>query len=248
MNIKKILSGLALGVAVCGCMGGSFSSNFVTLCNFEYSNVGASPWVDSVMFAQEFADQSGSLIFHNKQSVDKDIHTGGFAISVLRDTTFKEGYVKSFYSVADTSKMTKKGNGFVVYYDNPRTSLMPDHAMTFQFYKNGTCTPNSMYRCNTNYVANAALFGVPGCPKFQAGDYIKLRITGINEGKTTGSTEVDLVNYSDKGLTLVRGWKKVELDKIGAFQYLDLNILSNREDAPRYCCIDSFMASITISD
>ena len=52
MNIKKILSGLALGVAVCGCMGGSFSSNFVTLCNFEYSNVGASPWVDSVMFAQ----------------------------------------------------------------------------------------------------------------------------------------------------------------------------------------------------
>ena len=55
MNIKKILSGLALGVAVCGCMGGSFSSNFVTLCNFEYSNVGASPWVDSVMFAQECA-------------------------------------------------------------------------------------------------------------------------------------------------------------------------------------------------
>lgn len=246
MNIRKIFGWLALGAVVCGCMSGSFSSEFVAMCTFEYSDQQQVFGKDSIYCASEFAEGQSSLIFHNK--TDNGTFSGGFLISLLRDTTFEPGYVKSYYSVADTSKNTRKGNGFVVYYDNARKSQMPEHSMTFQYYANGSCTLTSMYVCNTNHVANAALYGVPGCPAFKEGDYMKLKITGILDGKSTGSVETDLVTFGDKGLELVRGWKRVELNRIGSFQYLDLSIETNRDDAPRYCCIDNIMANISISD
>lgn len=246
MNPKKLLSMAAIAAATCSCMNGNFKSEFRTFCTFDYSD--QSMYKDSIYFETPFSEGSQTLTFHNKLNSDNEF-TGGFLLSLKKDSDFSKGHFESLYSVADTSKNKSNiANGFAVYYDNTSKSKMPEHSITFVYNATGTCTPTTVSVSNTNYVANLIINGTQGISKFNEGDWLKLTIIGYRDGVKTGSTEIALAEYAEKGLQVLKGWTKLDLTKVGSFQYLDFKIDSNRDDIPRYCCIDNFIADIVITD
>ena len=76
---------------------------------------------------------------------------------------------------------------------------------------------------------------------------MKLTITGKRGTTTTGTVSVDLAKYDEKGLTVLTDWTAVPTDKLGAVEYIDLSIESNRYDIPTYCCIDNVFADVSLS-
>lgn len=242
--VLSCIVGLALATAGCN-IKGSYKSNFISLCNFNYTDVESTYGPDSLYFESVIPDPSGSMTFNNKLN-EINGFGGGFLLSALRDTTFKAGYFKSAYSVADTSKATLKDNGFAVYSENLDKNYMPAHSISFIYSDIGQCTARGVQVCNTNKLANIIMFGAGGVPKFEVGDYLTVKFTGYLGTSVTGSVEEKLAECTGSGLTLLRGWKTVDLTKIGSFTNIEISFVSNRDDLPHDVCVDNFIASVNI--
>ncbi len=158
---------------------------------------------------------------------------------------YKEGYMpKSPFYVADTTGAAKSAC-YAVFYDN--RGRMPEHSIEFVSRANGTCIPIGLYVVNTNLVVNTVKFGTSYGPAFKQGDWMKLTITGKRGTTTTGTVSVDLAKYDEKGLMVLTDWTAVPTDKLGAVEYIDISIESNRYDIPTYCCIDNVVADVSLS-
>ena len=109
--------------------------------------------------------------------------------------------------------------------------------------------PKLMSVCNTNYVVNTVLYGSSYCRAFETGDYIKLTIKAYLDGVQSGETvEVKLVDYAESDLKIIDSWKRVDISKLGDFDYMIFEMESNVPSAPLYCCIDGLLCSVAIEN
>lgn len=262
MKISTVICGVSALFLAASCLdGGSFKSNYNEYCSFEFSDVSTLYGNDSLYFETDFPQSASnqSLAFRGKRNggeTDKitDIHDfrGGFLLSLLRDTLVCEGHIsenpyRSMYStVADTTG-AENSKGFAVfqYLDG----YMPSESVSFLLTAYGTCLPKLMSVCNTNYVANTVKYGNTYCRAFEQGDYIKLIIkTYLSKVQSGETVEVKLVDYDESGLNVIDNWKRVDLSKLGDFDYMIFEMESNVPSAPLYCCIDGMLCSVAIEN
>lgn len=259
MKLSNVICGAAVAFLAASCIGGgTFKSQYNEYCSFEFSNVTSLYGEDSLYFKTDFPQSANnqSLAFHGKRNGDKieDLYDfrGGFILSLLRDTLVYDGHIsenerRSTYStVADTTG-ADNSKGFAIF--QYMEGYMPAQSVSFLLTAYGTCMPKLMSVCNTNYVVNTVLYGNSRCRAFEQGDYIKLIVKSYLDGVQSGETvEVKLVDYAETGLKIIDSWKRVEISKLGDFDYLIFEMESNVPSAPLYCCIDGMLFSVAIEN
>lgn len=250
MKLTHFLSTVFAVTVLSSCVKGSMSQEFTAYCSFEKYDVAQVFGKDSVFFKSDFAEGGlSSIIFYGKRDGDPLKFRGGIMMSLLKDTTYKAGHFteKSLYSVASDTTGAFDSKGFAIFYDSK--SNMPEHTVGFAYAKSEYTSYCSLLRimvANTNYMVNLIKFGNGNIPAFQQGDVLTLKIKGIRGGTETSSASFTLAKYDGNGLSVVTGWKSMDVSKIGTFDYLDFSLESNRSDFPLYCCIDELAASVSI--
>ena len=230
-------------ISAFSCVKGSYQTSYRAICTFETADT-VKDFSNGIYNKSDIYQGGGVLKFCSKRTDDGEF-TGGFAVCCRKDTIYKEGYMpKSPFYVADTTGAAKSAC-YAVFYDN--RGRMPEHSIEFVSRANGTCIPIGLYVVNTNLVVNTVKFGTSYGPAFKQGDWMKLTITGKRGTTTTGTVSVDLAKYDEKGLTVLTDWTAVPTDKLGAVEYIDLSIETNRYDIPTYCCIDNVVADVSLS-
>ena len=230
-------------ISAFSCVKGSYQTSYRAICTFEPADT-VHDFSNGIYNKSDIYQGGGVLKFCSKRTDDGEF-TGGFAVCCRKDTIYKEGYMpKSPFYVADTTGAAKSAC-YAVFYDN--RGRMPEHSIEFVSRANGTCIPIGLYVVNTNLVVNTVKFGTSYGPAFKQGDWMKLTITGKRGTTTTGTVSMDLAKYDEKGLTVLTDWTAVPTDKLGAVEYIDLSIESNRYDIPTYCCIDNVVADVSLS-
>ena len=138
-------------------------------------------------------------------------------------------------------KDTVNNNSYMVFYQNPDSSKMPEHDVLFMIQENGACQAQVCYVNNTSYVAYKA------AQTFAPGDRITLTATGYLKGAKTGEASMMLADFSAQKDSIVSKWTAFDLTKLGVFDAVDFNVASTNEEVPAYFCMDNFAAQITIS-
>lgn len=133
-----------------------------------------------------------------------------------------------------------QGNIYTVFYQNSDKEKMPEHAVSFPYLENGTCTMGGCYITNTVEVYEYVK------QNFTLGDRLSVKATGYLEGKKTGEVELDLADFSAKKDSIVSTWTPFELTKLGAVEYVDFEIISTKPDVPAYFCMDNMVAEINL--
>lgn len=262
MKLSTAFLSIAASAILVSCIGdGGFKSKYNEYCSFEFSNVTSLYGPDSLYFETDFPSPNQALAFRgeritnglNGETIDNiNDFRGGFILSLLRDTKVCEGHIeqdehRSKYStVADTTGAdNSKGFAIFKYLDG----YMPAQSVSFLYTAYGTCMPKLMSVCNTNYVVNTVLYGNSYCRAFETGDYIKLTIKAYLDGAQSGETvEVKLVDYAESDLKIIDSWKRVDISKLGDFDYLIFEMSSNVPSAPLYCCVDGMLCSVDIEN
>lgn len=228
-----------------------FSQTALVEANFEYNAVEFD--ADSLFYKTKFGDGLGwgSLGFMHKVDTLNWTFEGGVLLS--RKKGFK-------YDPADTASLAKSDslvfaqdryrvnavkskvdeNSYLVYYQNPDSSKMPEHDVIFLIQENGTCTARQCFVNNTSYVAYKV------AQTFQPGDRLTLRATGYLKGAKTGEASISLADFSAQKDSIVHNWTSFDLSKLGVYDAIDFDLLSTREDTPAYFCMDYFTASVTV--
>lgn len=260
MTRKHVFSAVVLLTVLTGCLKGSYE-----MSDYIGSDLDALDRLyiierDSVYNILPFVDR-GYIGYNNRhrdydaavdgEDASEDIRqygtfTGGFSISMKCDTIVKPGHVtRSPFCVADST-----GNGrsevFAVYYQNPDDSKNPEHDLVYLAGGIGSCTPAGCFVQNTNLVANIIVNGTEDIPPFAQGDYLKLTATAIVGDAVSGTAEIYLANYTEKGLSILDKWTEFPLTEIRDMDYLDFTLTSNRTDIPLWFCMDDFTAKIFI--
>lgn len=242
---KAIIGAIICALAASSCIKGTYHSSFTAYCTFEAADTSAqNNFINGVFKANDFYMGDGSLAFCGKRTDDGEFR-GGMMVGIRKDCKVEKGYVpQSLYTVVDSTGGAGKSIGFGIFMDSK--TAMPDHEVVFTYRAMGTCSLADLYVNNTTYVANAVKFGFSGIPAFSQGDYLTLKITGYLNDSATGTATLDLAKYDGNGLNLVTKWTKIDVSKIGMFDYLDFSLETNRYDLPLYCCIDNLIASVSI--
>ena len=239
-NFLPLLLALSLAATATSCIKGSYSENYTTVDDFDYTNF-ALDNPDSTYHAGYFYGTSGTNVFNIKADEDKK-YVAGFTISMLCDSVVKPGHVtRSEYCVANKAGAEHSPKGFAVYYQHPdpEQNVVND----INFVKLGLCTPKYVYVCNTNLVANLVKYGNDEIPPFVEGDYLDLTFKFYLDEQATTTQTVNLAKY-DGSLSLLTDWTKVEFKDTGAYGYVDLVLTSNRSDLPLSCCIDEYAVGV----
>lgn len=246
MKLSNVLFSLGAAAALASCISSSrYSENYVSNSNFDWYNfVSVNP--DSIYNAGYLVDGQ-SMVFNVKLDGSGKFG-GGFTFSWLCDTVLEAGHVtRSEYCVSDTTG-AEKTKGFAVFTQNANPELMPEHdIICTAYYNHGEANPVQVYVCNTNKVANLILYGNEEIKPFALGDYLTVTFNAYRDGLKTGSKSIDLARYDEKGSKVVYVWEKLDLSGLGSFEAIDLEFSTNRGDIPLMCCIDNFVANVSIS-
>ncbi len=232
-----LLMAFAMSAASCSMGDGSMYTNKYTMyADFEYSNVFGS--LDSVYFDRQQGAGIGyqDMAFYHKLNSDGEFQ-GGFALSRLKG---------SGNSGQDRFRVCSgAGSGtsasYLVYYATPNVSLMPKTDIEFVVSQYGTCSMVGCYMNNTKEVLNAIK------NTFVDGDRLAVKMTGYLGGEKTGEQEFVLAEYTEQKDSVVTTWSPFMLDKLGAVETVDIDIISTRPEIPTAFCLDLLIANIMIS-
>ena len=258
MEMKKVLSHLLVvffaGLSVVSCLpNADFSQTAVVTATFEYSAVDFD--ADSVFYKTTYGDGIGwgSLGFLHKVDTASWTFNGGVLLSCKKGVRYDSAdtvalakndslvFAMDRYRV-NSLKDTVINNSYLVYYQNPDASMMPEHDVIFLIQENGTSTAQYCFVNNTSYVAYKV------GQTFQPGDRLTLKATGYLKGSKTGEASMMLADFSAQKDSIVSKWTAFDLTKLGVFDAVDFSVSSTREDVPAYFCLDNFAAQVTISN
>lgn len=238
--MKRFLFILSAVLMTASCLDpGTVSQKYTVVANFDNAySFGA----DSTYQYTKGVGFNYDLLgfFHEIDSVSKNFD-GGFLVSCL--DTPKSGStdgLRNTYRAYLRKDAAFNGNAYAVYYSNPDQSLMPEHDIKFLAAEDGTCTMLGCYVANTVEVADYVR------ANFKKDDKLTLKATGYLAGTKTGSAEIALADYTQKD-SIVSTWTAFDLDKLGAVDFIDLELISTVKNVPGYVCLDSVVATIDIS-
>ena len=249
MKISKAILGAAIcALAATSCIKGSYHNSYTAYCTFESSDTTSSnKFFDGVFKSSDFYMGDGALAFCGKRTDDGEFR-GGLMVGIRKDFRLEEDYIpQSLYTVVDSTGGASKSIGFGIFVDSKSDSSMPEHEVVFTYRATGTCSLAALFVNNTSYVAHAVKYGLPGgIQAFKQGDKLTFKVTGYANGAVTGTATIDLAKYDGNGLSLITKWEKMDVSKIGQFEFLDFSLETNRLDIPQMCCIDNLVASVSI--
>lgn len=256
MKMKKVLNLLLVvffaALSVVSCLPeADYSQTAVVSASFEYVNA---PFdTDSLFYKSDRGAGIGwgSLGFMHKVDTTSWTFEGGVLLSCKEGTIYDPAdtvamaksdslvYAQDLYRV-NSVKDTLSNNSYLVYYQNPDSSKMPEHDVLFLIEENGACQAQYCLVNNTSYVAYKA------AKTFAPGDRITLTATGYLKGAKTGEVSMHLADFSAQKDSIVSKWTVFDLTKLGVFDAVDFNVASTKEDVPAYFCMDHFTASVTV--
>ncbi len=249
--IKKIFVFAAMSLLAVSCLdkGGSTYENYPMISDFEYYLTTQDLFADSLaMFKTPFS--SGALNAYN--TVSGHDFTGGIALAYKNDTTLYVSRTEpispytSYNKVSPCDPNVAPGVNYAIFYQNPDESKMPEHDMEFNLVKNGTADLKACCVCNTTQVVSF-IKGLEDAPAFGEGDYFKLKFTGRRGDSITGEETITMAEKTADKDSLIMGWTAVDLSKIGTFESIDLEILTNRKDIPPYVCMDYIYCLVNLT-
>lgn len=182
------------------------------------------------------------LGFFHQMDADNIWFDGGFMLS--RYNTPKSGNTAGLvntYRAYLTKGNELNGNVYAIYCVNPDENLMPEHDIKFLAMEDGTCQMLGCYVANTVEVAEAIK------KNFKEGDKLTLKAIGYASGNKTGEAQINLAEYTAQKDSIVSKWTAFDLNKLGAIEYVDFELMSTNPDIPGYVCIDSVVANVHIS-
>ena len=256
MKMKKVLNQLLVvffaALSVVSCLPeADYSQTAVVSASFEYVNA---PFdTDSLFYKSDRGAGIGwgSLGFMHKVDTTSWTFEGGVLLSCKEGTIYDPAdtvamaksdslvYAQDLYRV-NSVKDTLSNNSYLVYYQNPDSSKMPEHDVLFLIEEHGACQAQYCLVNNTSYVAYKA------AKTFAPGDRITLTATGYLKGAKTGEVSMHLADFSAQKDSIVSKWTVFDLTKLGVFDAVDFNVASTKEDVPAYFCMDHFTASVTV--
>ena len=258
MKMKKVFNQLVVvlfaALFMVSCLPeADYSQTAVVSASFEYVNA---PFdTDSLFYKSNMGAGIGwgSLGFMHKVDTTSWTFEGGVLLSCKEGTLYDPAdtvamaksdslvYAQDLYRV-NSVKDTLSNNSYLVYYQNPDSSKMPEHDVLFLIEENGLCQAQYCFVNNTSYVAYKA------AQIFAPGDRIVLTATGYLDGAKTGEVSMNLADFSAQKDSIVCTWTAFDLTKLGVFDAIDFDVVSTKEEVPAYFCIDHFTASVTVGN
>ncbi len=237
--LKKLFVVLALAACAISCLkdNQSYSASYTLDTTFEYGDVFGSR--DSLYFDKSMGVGIGwqDLGFYHKLNGDKTEFLGGFILSRLKGNGDSD---QNRFRVNSGVGMNKSRT-YMVYYQNPVGSEMPEKDIEFTSKLYGTCEVIGCFVNNTKEVLDAVK------ESFVDGDKLAIKMTGYLNGKATGTQEFVLAEYTEQKDSLVTSWSAFKLDKLGQVDLVDIDIISTRNDIPKAFCLDDMVATITLA-
>lgn len=231
--MKKILCLVIALSAVVSCFKDSgYSWSQTIYATFEYTDAEQVFEADS-MYCRTNIAWEGLVAFCNEaDSINNDLY-GGFALSRFLGDSLE---TRQSFRVYDNEKK-RDINTYLVF---EQSSAMPKNDFIFPFTDNGSCTMRMCYVNNTAQVVKFVR------DNFQVGDKMVIKATGILDDKTK-TAEFILAEKSALKDSLVTDWSVFDLSKLGAVEAVDFEILSNRDDVPKYFCLDNMIMTVAMA-
>lgn len=230
-------------VSSCFDDGSGMSQSYTITADFQYSDIKFYP--DSTFFNTTTPAGFGYdvLNFYHQLDPGKVRVDGGFLLSCLEmplsgntaelDNNTYRCYLKD---------MKKKFNNiYTVYYQSEEAAFMPEHDIQFPFISQGSCTLKRCFITNTVEVADYIR------ENFETGDRMTIKATGYHKGVKTDVVEFMLADFSAQKDSIVSAWTPFELEKLGAIEYVDFEVVSTKEGTPAYFCMDELTFSAVLS-
>ncbi|MBR5498952.1 MAG: DUF4465 domain-containing protein [Bacteroidales bacterium] len=256
--MKKVLNHLVVvffaALSVVSCLpDAGYSQTALVSASFEYN--GAPFDSDSLFYKsnQGAGIGWGTLGFMHKVDTLTWTFEGGMLLSCKKGTLYDPAdtfalaksdslvYAQDLYRV-NAVKDTVNNNSYLVYYQNPDSSKMPEHDVLFLIEENSTCQAQMCLVNNTSYVAYKV------AQNFEPGDRLTLTATGFLKGSKTGEASINLADFSVQKDSIVSNWTVFDLTKLGVFDAVDFEVTSTKEEVPAYFCMDYFSATVTVSN
>ena len=174
-------------------------------------------------------------VYHFSKLDEAEVFLGGICLARGKDADASAGRKPSRFAVFDAKVGDQGSRAYAVFHDTT-AAQMPEHTIQILIpNETSSCAAEFAYVHNVQAAVQAAVHGT-GLAEgpFQAGDYLKLTITGTLDKKVTGTKEVALID----GTSYLKEWTKVELTDLGKIDALELHLSSSRADFPLYCCLD----------
>ena len=245
--IRNFIVLITVALMAASCLGdASYSNKYTADITFEFDeSVYKNYFGADSTYVLKDEDQGfyydPSLVFG--QTHEADTFLGGFLLSFLpgeaNGALLKPEHVNDRYRVNAPTGATKS-KCYVVFYDNPDNTKMPDPHMVFTYRGLGTCTIAGCYVNNTTLVARKVK------EHFQDGDKLVLKAIGTTASGAKTETSITLAEYSEAKDTVMYSWTAFQLSALGAVDYIDFEIESTCPDVPGYVCIDGLLAGVAI--
>ena len=256
--MNKVLNQLVVvfvaALSVVSCLPeADYSQTAVVSANFEYTDA---PYdLDSLFYKSNMGLGIGwgSLGFMHKVDTTTWTFEGGVLLSQKKGTLYDPAdtmalaksdslvFAQDRYRV-NSVKDTVNNNSYLVYYQNPDSSKMPEHDVLFLIEENATCQAQYCFVNNTGYVAYKV------AQTFAPGDRLVLKATGYLDGSKTGEASMFLADFSAQKDSIVSKWTAFDLSKLGVFDAIDFDLVSTKDEVPGYFCVDYFTAQVTVGN
>lgn len=246
--MKKIFIFLIAAVAAVSCLSkGSFSQSYTADITFEFSSdVYSNLFKDSLYVMKEgdaFLYGSYPVYFYQKHS--NGTFQGAFLMSCLKGEKFNNGVLSNEPAENDAYRVFAKTGAsdsktYAVFYDNPVTSMMPNHDVEFAYKGLGDFTPYGCYVNNTTLVARKIK------EHFQVGDKLVLKAIGTTAAGTKTEASITLAEYTETKDSVMYNWTAFPLSTLGTVDYIDFELQSTCPDVPGYFCMDGLLAGVSV--
>lgn len=240
-KIRFVLAMATVSLMAASCLKGGFDNTIQALDSFEYSDF-LHQAEDSTYRSGFFVGNSGYFAYNIGIDADKK-WASGFSLSAKVDKQLGKTYDKcSEFCALNTDPKSVAGI-FALFYQNTDPALNPEKGRDIVYVKQTAASsevkPNSLFVTNTNYVATLIRNGSDEFEPFKEGDYYRMVLTSYKEsGEKVGQVSMDLATYMGE-LKLVTSWTRLETVALGDFEYVDIELQTNREGLPLYVCFDN---------
>lgn len=245
--MKKVLIVLMAMVSAVACLGDYVHTESGQVCaEFEYLNMdydkvfGADSLFYDVEQSQLGISWGQMLYFYHK--IENNEFQGGFLLSYLgKPQSGTEGLSNNEYRVNCPAPKTGV-NTYVVFYENPDKSKMPEKHMSFLLTEYGACVMQKCLVNNTVSVAQAV------AKNFEQGDKMLLRATGYLKGVKTNTAEITLAEYTSAKDSIVSSWTTFDLSALGSIDQINFDIIKPEgKEIPSTVCMDNVIANVNLS-